>query len=155
MADVLSPEQRHKNMSNIRSIDTKPEELVRKYLFSMGFRFRKNDKRYPGKPDIVLPRYHTVVFVHGCFWHQHPNCQKARLPKTNLDYWVPKLNRNIERDRTEQQKLKDMGWHVIVVWSCEISNQEKREERLSRLAEEIRTAYRSQPLVCRKEEEYS
>ena len=137
--DSLTPEQRHYNMSRIRSKNTKPEELVRKYLFSQGFRYRKNDKRYPGKPDIVLPKYHTVVFVHGCFWHQHPGCMKARIPKSNLDYWGPKLQRNSERDEAERQQLEDMGWRVIVVWECEILNKKKREERLGSLAEEIKT----------------
>lgn len=137
--DSLTPEQRHYNMSRIRSKNTKPEELVRKYLFSQGFRYRKNDKRYPGKPDIVLPKYHTVVFVHGCFWHQHPGCMKVRIPKSNSDYWGPKLQRNSERDKTERQQLEDMGWRVIVVWECEILNKKKREERLASLAEEIKT----------------
>ena len=139
MSDVHSPEIRSYNMSQIKGKGTKPEELVRKYLFSKGFRYRKNDKRYPGKPDIVLPKYHTVVFVHGCFWHQHPGCMKARIPKSNLDYWGPKLQRNSERDEAERQQLEDMGWRVIVVWECEILNKKKREERLGSLAEEIKT----------------
>lgn len=113
--DVLSREQRHVNMSHIRSKGTKPEEAVRKYLFSKGFRYRKNDKRYPGKPDIVLPRYHTIVFIHGCFWHQHPGCKAAHIPDPNSDYWRDKFMRNIARDKRDQQVLKDMGWQVIVL----------------------------------------
>lgn len=137
--DVLSREQRHINMSHIRSKGTKPEEAVRKYLFSKGFRYRKNDKRYPGKPDIVLPRYHTIVFIHGCFWHQHPGCKAARIPDTNSDYWGDKFLRNIARDKRDQQILKDLGWQVIVLWECEISNKSKREARFPILIEEIKT----------------
>lgn len=91
--DVLTPEQRHLNMSRIRGAKTKPETIVRKYLFSHGFRYRMNDKRYPGKPDIVLPKYKTMVFVNGCFWHQHAGCRYASLPKTRQDFWIPKLQK--------------------------------------------------------------
>lgn len=137
MADIKSTEQRSINMSHIPSQNTKLEEIVRKYLFSKGFRYRKNDKRYPGKPDIVLPKYRTVVFVNGCFWHQHPGCKAARIPKSNIEFWKTKLLRNAERDKAERQQLEEMGWRVIVVWECEISNKKKREERLAALAEEI------------------
>ena len=138
MADVLTKKQRHYNMSQIRSKNTKPEELVRKFLFSQGFRYRKNDKRYPGKPDIVLPKYKTVVFVHGCFWHQHPECKASRIPETNSAFWKEKFDKNIKRDAAEQEALKKDGWHVIVVWECEISNKKKREKRLLALVEEIK-----------------
>lgn len=107
-------------MSRIRGKDTKIEVLVRSYLFSRGFRFRKNDKRYPGKPDIVLPKYKTVIFVNGCFWHMHPGCKQATIPKTRTEFWVEKLNRNVENDRKNQQALTDAGWNVIVVWECEL-----------------------------------
>lgn len=132
MADVLTPEQRHYNMSRIRGKDTKPEEIVRKYLFSKGLRYRKNDKRYPGHPDIVLPKYKTVVFVHGCFWHMHEGCRYARLPKTNTEFWKEKLSRNRERDKNEQRILREMGWKVLVVWECELKkdNQQETLERL-------------------------
>ena len=116
--DTLTPEQRHKNMQRIRSKDTKPEVLVRKFLFSQGFRYRKNDRRLPGHPDIVLPKYHTVVFVHGCFWHRHPDCSKASTPTNNREFWQQKFDKNVERDFREQEKLKEMGWQVIVVWEC-------------------------------------
>ena len=139
--DVLTKEQRHKNMSHIRSKETKPEDVVRKFLFNNGFRYRKNDKRYPGKPDIVLPKYKTIIFVHGCFWHQHPGCKAARIPDTNSDYWRDKFMRNIARDKKDQQRLKDLGWRVIVVWECEISNKSKREVRFPILIEEIKTGY--------------
>ena len=135
--DRVSKEKRSDIMSRVRSKNTKPEEMVRKYLFSHGFRYRKNDGRYPGHPDIVLPKYKTVVFVHGCFWHRHPGCSRATTPSTNQEYWLKKFERNIERDRKERQQLEDMGWHVIVVWECEISNRQKREKRLSALIEEI------------------
>ena len=136
--DVLTKEQRHLNMSNIRSKDTKPEAFVRKRLFADGFRYRKNDKRYPGKPDIVLPKYHTVIFVNGCFWHQHPGCKGSHIPETRKAYWQEKLNRNINRDRQNIELLQSLGWKVIIVWECEIKTKAKREERILRLEEEIR-----------------
>lgn len=136
--DTVTAEQRHKNMSHIRSTNTKPEEIVRKYLFSQGFRYRKNDKRYPGKPDIVLPKYKTVIFVNGCFWHHHEGCKYAAVPKSNQEYWLPKLKRNIDRDIEIHKKLTDDGWNIIIVWECEIKNKSRREERLRSLAEEIK-----------------
>jgi DNA mismatch endonuclease (patch repair protein) len=136
--DRVSTEQRSYIMSRIRGKNTKPEEIVRKYLFSRGFRYRKNDKRYPGKPDIVLPKYRTVVFVNGCFWHHHEGCKSATLPKSNTEYWQEKFQKNIERDNREIKQLEIMGWHVIVVWECEISNKAKREQRLQELEAEIR-----------------
>ena len=136
--DDLTKEQRHKNMTRIRSKETKPETIVAHYLFSQGFRYRRNDKRYPGKPDIVLPKYRTVVFVNGCFWHQHEGCRYAVIPQTRQDYWVPKLRRNVERDRENCKALRSMGWHVIVVWECEIRRKSERDARLASLAEEIR-----------------
>lgn len=122
MADHLTPEKRSWNMAQIRSANTSVEVLVRKKLFSEGFRFRKNDKRYPGKPDIVLPKYHTVIFIHGCFWHRHENCKRATTPKTRLDYWLPKFQKNVENDKKHQEELEKMGWNVIVVWECEVNN---------------------------------
>lgn len=136
MADTKTPAERSENMSRIRSTNTKPEEIVRKYLFSHGFRYRKNDKRYPGKPDIVLPKYHTIIFVNGCFWHMH-GCSRSRLPRSNQEYWKPKIERNIQRDEENQQKLEADGWKVIVVWECELKKR-TAEERLSRLCDEIR-----------------
>ena len=136
MADTKTPAERSENMSRIRSTNTKPEVIVRKYLFSHGFRYRKNDKRYPGKPDIVLPKYRTIIFVNGCFWHMH-GCSRSRLPRSNQEYWKPKIERNIQRDAENQQKLEADGWKVIVVWECELKKR-IAEERLSRLCEEIR-----------------
>ena len=107
-------------MSHIQSTNTKPEELVRKYLHAKGLRYRKNDKRYPGHPDIVLPKYKTCVFVNGCFWHQHTGCRYAVLPASNQEYWLPKLKRNVERDAANAAQLQAEGWRVITVWECEL-----------------------------------
>ena len=120
MVDTFSKETRSYVMSRIKCKDTKPEIIVRSYLFSRGLRFRKNDKRYPGSPDIVLPKYKTIVFVHGCFWHLHEGCKYARIPKSNVDYWEKKLYRNRERDKHNQKELEKMGWNVITVWECEL-----------------------------------
>lgn len=120
MSDLLTPERRSWNMSQIHSKDTKIEILVRKYLFSRGYRFRKNDKRYPGKPDVVLPKYRTVIFVNGCFWHHHENCKQATVPKTNTSFWQDKLSKNIQNDQIHYQQLKENGWNVIVLWECEL-----------------------------------
>ena len=120
MADVHTPEQRSYNMSQIRGKNTKPEELVRKYLFSQGFRYRKNDPRLPGKPDVVLPKYKTVIFVNGCFWHGHEGCRYFIWPKNNAEFWKAKISGNIQRDAQCIHLLKDQGWNVIVVWECEL-----------------------------------
>lgn len=141
MADTKTPAERSENMSLIRSTNTKPEEIVRKYLFSHGFRYRKNDKRYPGKPDIVLPKYRTIIFVNGCFWHMH-GCSRSRLPRSNEEYWKPKIERNIKRDAENKQKLEVAGWNVIIVWECELKKRTS-EERLSRLCNEIRNINRT------------
>jgi len=126
-------------MSRIRSKNTKPEERVRKYLFAAGFRYRKNDSRYPGKPDIVLPKYHTVILINGCFWHAH-DCPYFVLPKSKVDYWKPKLEKNKERDQNNIDKLKEMGWKVIVIWECEIRTKALRAERLEQLIKEIKSS---------------
>ncbi len=136
MADKLTPEKRSWNMSRIHSTNTKPEEYVRKYLFSEGFRYRKNDKRYPGKPDIVLPKFHTVVFVNGCFWHAH-NCNEGHIPKSNSSYWEKKLQNNVARDQKNFDLLKKNGWRIIVVWECELKTESMRQARCAALAKEI------------------
>ena len=123
------------NMSRIRSTNSKPEEIVRKYLFSKGFRYRKNVKKLPGCPDIVLPKYKTVIFVNGCFWHKH-DCPRFVWPSSNQDYWIPKIKRNIERDRLNAAELQKKGWHIITVWECELKKK-NRELRLERLLSEI------------------
>ena len=122
-------------MSRIRGKNTKPEELVRKYLFSQGFRYRKNDPRLPGKPDVVLPKYKTVVFVNGCFWHHH-DCQFFVWPKNNAEFWKAKINRNVERDLNNQDLLKLMGWKTIVIWECQLKSK-GREATLDELKSEI------------------
>lgn len=125
-------------MSRIRGKNTKPEEIVRKYLFSRGFRYRKNDRRYPGKPDIVLPKYKTVIFVNGCFWHRHEGCRYASVPKSRQDFWLPKLQGNVERDQRNIEALKKAGWSVIVIWECEIKSKKGRGDALSRLEQKIK-----------------
>lgn len=135
--DDLTQDQRRLNMSHIRSVENKPETLVRKYLFSQGFRYRKNVSSLPGKPDIVLPKYHTVIFINGCFWHQHPGCRYAVLPKTHQDYWIPKLQRNIQRDHENSQSLQNDGWNVIVIWECSLTKA-KRQSTLEKLVEQIK-----------------
>lgn len=107
------------NMSRIRSTNSKPEEIVRKYLFSKGFRYRKNVKKLPGCPDIVLPKYKTVIFVNGCFWHKH-DCPRFVWPSSNQEYWKPKILRNVERDKNNCRELSSKGWNVITIWECEL-----------------------------------
>ena len=135
MADNHSKEVRSMNMSHIRSTNSKPEELVRKYLFSKGFRYRKNVKSLPGCPDIVLPKYRTVIFVNGCFWHKH-DCPRFVWPSSNQDYWKPKILRNVERDQKNAEELRALGWRVITIWECELKKA-LRNERLKLLAIEI------------------
>ncbi len=123
--DNLTLQNRHKNMSSIRSKGTKPEILVRKFLWRKGVRYRLNNPRLPGHPDIVLRKYRTCIFVNGCFWHGHEGCKYFRVPKTNTEFWVKKITRNIERDKEEQQQLARMGWHCITVWECELKGEER------------------------------
>ena len=123
-------------MSHIRGKDTTIEVLVRSYLFRQGLRFRKNDKRYPGHPDIVLPKYHVIVFVNGCFWHMHESCGKQTMPKSNVEFWNAKLMRNRERDCRQHRQLLESGWRVIDVWECELGAK-TRDERLERLHTQI------------------
>lgn len=136
MADNHSKEVRSKNMSRIRSTNSKPEEIVRQYLFSQGFRYRKNVRTLPGCPDIVLPKYKTVIFVNGCFWHKH-DCLRFVWPSSNEDYWRPKIQRNVERDQKNTEELCALGWNVITVWECELKKK-IREEKLSKLSERIK-----------------
>lgn len=120
MADVLTPAQRHLNMSHNRGKDTKPELLVRQYLHRRGLRFRLHTKELPGKPDIVLSKYKTVVFVHGCFWHRHPGCRYTTTPATRVDFWANKFSRNVANDERQQAELTSMGWKVLTIWECEL-----------------------------------
>jgi len=118
MADVHTKKQRSYNMSQIRSKNTKPELIVRSWLHKQGYRFRLHDKTLPGKPDIVLKKYNTVIFVHGCFWHGHKNCKYFVVPKTRTKWWLDKINGNIARDRKAKRELKKLGWKVINIWGC-------------------------------------
>lgn len=133
MTDLMTPEQRHRCMAAIKGKDTRPEMLVRKYLFSKGLRYRVNDKRLPGSPDIVLKKYKTVIFIDGCFWHAHKGCKYYKMPKTNIDFWRAKIARNIARDYVNNVDLELAGWKVIRVWECDVKTKAKREETLKNL----------------------
>ncbi|MES2516260.1 MAG: DNA mismatch endonuclease Vsr [Bacteroidota bacterium] len=137
MADNHSKEIRSFNMSRIRSKNTKPELLVRKFLFSNGFRYRLHDKKLPGKPDIVMPKYKTVIFVHGCFWHGHENCVKSSIPKTRTDWWFNKINLNKINDLKHQRSLIESGWRVIYIWTCQL-NKLTFSETLNRCIKELK-----------------
>ena len=126
MADKLSREKRSWNMSRIRGKDTEIEIKVRKYLFSQGFRFRKNVADMPGKPDIILPKYKTVIFIHGCYWHRHTGCKNCTTPNTNREFWLKKFEKNIQNDSKHQQELEAAGWKVLILWECEIENDFER-----------------------------
>jgi DNA mismatch endonuclease (patch repair protein) len=130
MTDRLTPAQRHKVMSHIRSRNTKPEKLVRQWLWRHGYRYRLNVKSVPGKPDIVMRRYRTAIFVNGCFWHGHDGCDKFKIPQTNVEFWQNKINRNRERDQQNYQVLHDNGWQVIVVWECQLTPKRIEETML-------------------------
>lgn len=121
MADVHTKEQRSYNMSRIKSKNTKPEMLVRKFLHANGFRYKLHDKSLPGKPDIVLPKYKTVIFVHGCFWHGHKNCKYFVVPKTRTEWWLNKINGNIANDAKAAKALRKKGWKVIYIWECNLN----------------------------------
>ncbi len=125
-------------MSKISGTETKPEIIVRKFLHSKGIRYRKNDKRYPGKPDILLPKYRTIIFVHGCFWHGH-NCKAAKVPNTRTLFWVDKINGNVKRDEEIIKSLKEMGWKIIIVWQCQLKNFKLREKRLMQILSELKS----------------
>ena len=134
--DTLTPQQRHYNMSRIKGSDTKPEKLVRSQLHSFGFRFRKNYRKLPGKPDIVLPKYHAILFINGCFWHWHEGCRQMRFPKTNTEFWKKKLLGNRDRDKEEIKRLLSDGWRVGVVWECSITGK-NRALKIMTVSEEI------------------
>ena len=136
MTDHISPEHRSWNMSRIKGKDTKIEVKVRSWLFARGFRFRKNDKRYPGKPDIVLPKYKTVIFINGCFWHRHEGCKYATIPKTRVDYWNAKFERNVANDKLHVKQLEELGWNVITLWECEL-RKTYFEETMNKLEKEL------------------
>ena len=137
MSDILTPDQRHRNMAAIHSTSSKPELILRHALWRKGFRYRLNDKRLPGKPDIVFPKYRTVIFVHGCFWHGHKGCKFYTIPKTNTNFWVAKISRNQERDQEVWRQLEAKGWFVIIVWECQLKKG-KLQETVEVVINEIR-----------------
>lgn len=134
--DIHSKEVRSFNMSRIKGKNTKPEEKVRKFLFSRGFRYRKNDKKLPGHPDIVLPKYKTVIFINGCFWHAHDDCSKFVFPKSNMAFWENKFEQNRKRDKEQYEHLKKIGYEVIIVWECELSK-EKFEDTMDNIIQKL------------------
>lgn len=137
MADKFSKEKRSDIMSKITGKETKPEILVRRFLFAAGFRFRKNVINLLGKPDIVLSKYNTIIFIHGCFWHGH-TCKRGKLPESNHEFWKQKIEKNIERDKQIIAQLEKDGWTVIIIWQCEIRNKEKCNMRLNELIDELK-----------------
>ena len=142
MPDTMTSSQRHYCMSRIRGKDTRPEMYVRLYLHKRGFRYSLHSKKLPGKPDIVLRKYHTVIFVNGCFWHGHPGCESVRMPKTNSEYWAEKIRRNKERDAQDIALLQAAGWFSLVVWECELSRS-KREDTLAKIERRVGKECRS------------
>lgn len=139
MPDILTPERRSKLMSKVKGKDTDIEKIVRSALHRRGLRFRKHASYLPGKPDIVLPKYRTVIFVHGCFWHGHENCKRGKLPETRQEFWKRKIEGNVKRDKDNVRALEDMGWHVLLVWECSIKHRKavEVEAALSKMAESI------------------
>ena len=137
MVDFLSPSERSERMSRIRSSNTAPEVALRRAMHAIGFRFRLHSKGLPGKPDIVLPRHKTVIFVHGCFWHRHSGCKIATTPKSNTEFWVEKFDRNVVRDARTREQLEGLGWRVIVVWECELRSANQVAGAVRRVVDEI------------------
>lgn len=133
MPDTLTPQARSERMSRVRAKDSKPEMQLRRLVHGLGFRYRLHARDLPGKPDLVLPRWRAVIFMHGCFWHRHPGCALARLPKSKLDFWQTKLEANRQRDRLNQQRLRELGWRVLVVWECEL----KHLDRVARVVRDF------------------
>jgi DNA mismatch endonuclease (patch repair protein) len=137
LADIFSNEKRSEIMSKISGKETKPEILVRKFLFSKGFRYRKNQKSLPGSPDIVLKKYNTIIFIQGCFWHGHKNCKKASMPSTNKEFWEVKIHKNIERDKRVNEELRKSKWKVITVWECKINNKKSFEKTMNKIVAKL------------------
>lgn len=131
--DTFSREERSEIMRRVRAENTTPERAVRSLLHRMGYRFRLHARALPGAPDIVLPKYKTVVFVHGCFWHRHQNCSRASMPASNQSYWKTKFERTVSRDKSNQARLRRLGWRVVLVWECELKNPDRLRARLRRV----------------------
>ena len=135
--DIISEEKRSWNMSRIRGKDTKPEIIVRSMLHKMGYRFRLHRKDLPGTPDIVLPKYKTVIFVHGCFWHRHKRCKFAYTPKSRVKFWKDKFAETVKRDKQHLKQLKENGWEVFIVWECETKDMDKLKKIINKISQEI------------------
>ena len=133
MADTVAKTVRSRIMASVGRKDTKPELIVRSLLHRKGYRFRLQSKKLPGTPDIILPRYHAAIFVHGCFWHQHRDCPFSKRPGSNTDYWDVKLNENIKRDENVRAKLHRLGWKVLIIWECETNNDQRIQKRIDSL----------------------
>lgn len=142
MADIFSKAKRSEIMSKISGKETKLEVLVGKFLFAQGFRYRKNDKRFAGKPDIVLPKYRTVIFVNGCFWHGHKDCKKAALPTTRREFWEQKISSNVARDARNSEVLRQDGWRVMTIWQCQLKNQKEALETLAETAASLKAEFK-------------
>ncbi|NLS91516.1 MAG: DNA mismatch endonuclease Vsr [Planctomycetaceae bacterium] len=136
MADVFSPEKRSAIMARIKGGNTKPELLVRRIVHSLGYRYRLHSKQLPGKPDLVLPRHHKVIFVHGCFWHGHPRCKRSALPTSNVTFWQEKIGKNRVRDKRTVRNLRRMGWEVLVVWQCQTRDVDRLTHCLERFLQD-------------------
>lgn len=138
MADTLSPAERSERMSRIRGRDTRPELVLRRLLHAAGFRYRLHYARLPGRPDLVLPKYKAVIFIHGCFWHRHASCRIANTPKSNVEFWTTKFQRNVARDAAVESTLRQEGWRVLVVWECSLTTKERAAETAGRVASWLR-----------------
>lgn len=138
MADIFSKKKRSQIMASISSKETKPEISVSSFLFKQGLRFRKNVKSLPGKPDIVLPKYHVAVLIHGCFWHGHSNCKKASKPTSNIKFWETKIKNNIQRDKKVKRELNELKWRVITVWECKLKNKKTFDKTMKTLVEKLK-----------------
>lgn len=148
----MTPAQRHDCMSHVRSSNTKPEKVVRDALWRKGYRYRLNDRRLPGTPDLVLPKYRAVIFINGCFWHGHKGCTKYVVPKSNVEFWQAKVARNIERDLKSAQMLDTLAWTVITVWECELTKK-NREATINRIEADLRAAKEKYENYCAKRRE--
>ncbi|MGB7209126.1 MAG: DNA mismatch endonuclease Vsr [Pyrinomonadaceae bacterium] len=137
MADRFSKEKRSRIMASISATDSKPEIVIRKYLFGLGYRYRKNVKALPGKPDLVLKRFKTTILIHGCFWHGHDNCPAAAKPKSNSDFWIKKIHANKVRDARNLQALEKLGWNIITIWQCHVKNKAAFEQTMRKVAHKL------------------
>jgi DNA mismatch endonuclease, patch repair protein len=147
MPDIVDAATRSRMMSGIRARDTAPEMAVRRFLHRQGFRYRLHDRRLPGRPDVVLPRYRTALFVHGCFWHQHPGCRLAAKPGSNVEFWRSKLERNVVRDKEVRDQLADMGWRSVIVWECQMGDLVSLPDRIRQVPHDVGTRGRERARV--------